>query len=105
MIHETLKCPPVYMTISRQCGLPGEEQQIILIDEAPFLVSPSIHSLLLAERDPCYSVLLWIDSFCMYSYRTVIKDLGNLRSMAQFSEGFDLSRIRKTHTLAFKMKL
>jgi hypothetical protein len=38
------------MAISHRWELFGEEQQIILLDEAPFLVSPSIHSHL-AKRD------------------------------------------------------
>jgi Heterokaryon incompatibility protein (HET) len=65
MIHAKLRFPPPYTAISHRWGLLGEEQQIILIDNAPFLVSPSIHSLLLAKRDPRRSVLLWTDSICI----------------------------------------
>jgi hypothetical protein len=32
---------------------------------------------------------IWIDSLCIYSYRTAMKHLRNLRFMPQFSEGFD----------------
>jgi hypothetical protein len=32
---------------------------------------------------------LWLDMVCMYSYRTAMKHLRNLRFMPQFSEGFN----------------
>jgi hypothetical protein len=44
----------------------------------------------------CLSVrYLWIDSLCIYSYRTAMKHLGNLRFMPQFSEGFHFVSERK----------
>jgi hypothetical protein len=45
---------------------------------------------------------LWIDSLCIYSYRTAMKHLRNLRFMPQFSEGFNfLSRSGKTYAPCF----
>jgi hypothetical protein len=38
---------------------------------------------------------LWIDAICMYSYRTAMKHLRNLRFMPQFSEGFNSPRSGK----------
>jgi hypothetical protein len=39
--------------------------------------------------------ILWIDAICIYSYRTAMKRLGNLRFMPQFSEGFHFVSERK----------
>lgn len=49
---------------------------------------------------------LWIDSLCIYSYRTAMKHLRNLRFMPQFSEGFDFWGVAEKLMLrAFKIKL
>jgi Heterokaryon incompatibility protein (HET) len=47
---------------------------------------------------------LWIDSICIYSYRTAMKRLGNLRFMSQFSEEFHFCLgAEKLMLCAFKM--
>jgi Heterokaryon incompatibility protein (HET) len=38
---------------------------------------------------------LWADALCIYSYRTAMKYLGNLRFMPQFSEGIHFVSERK----------
>jgi hypothetical protein len=38
---------------------------------------------------------MWIDAVCIYSYRTAMKRLGNLRFIPQFSEGFHFVSERK----------
>jgi hypothetical protein len=40
----------------------------------------------------------WIDQICIYSYRTTMKHLRNLRFIPQFSEGFDFVSERKNWT-------
>jgi hypothetical protein len=65
MIHETLESAPPYTAISYHWGNPSpEEMTEILINGSSFKVSPTIHSLLLAERGPKMSTVLWIDSIC-----------------------------------------
>jgi hypothetical protein len=34
---------------------------------------------------------IWIDSLCIYFYRTIMKDLGILKFAPQFSEGFNFT--------------
>jgi hypothetical protein len=47
-----------------------------------------------------------VDLLCMYSYRTAMKHLGNLRFMPQFSEGFDCCLgAEKTYAPCFKEKI
>ncbi|GAB1316385.1 hypothetical protein MFIFM68171_06595 [Madurella fahalii] len=65
IIHVKLGEVPPYTAVSHRWGAPGETQEIILIDEAPFLVSSNIHSLLLAKRSITKHVVLWIDSICI----------------------------------------
>jgi hypothetical protein len=48
---------------------------------------------------------IWCDALCVYSYRTAMKHLKNLRFMPQFSEGFNLSRSGKTHAPCFRDKI
>ena len=43
----------------------------------------------IVEKHTTSPELLWIDALCIYSYRTAIKTLKNLRVMPQFSEGLD----------------
>jgi hypothetical protein len=42
---------------------------------------------------------VWIDSLCIYSYRTAMKHLRNLRFMPQFSEGFDFGGVSERKNL------
>ncbi|KAK5661099.1 hypothetical protein OQA88_10989 [Cercophora sp. LCS_1] len=65
MVHARLSAPPPYTAISHRWMDPGDGQGIILIDEAPFLVSPSIHSLLIAKRSYHKHAYPWIDSICI----------------------------------------
>jgi hypothetical protein len=46
-------------------------------------------------RQPSEWTLYWIDALCIYSYRTAMKRLGNLRLTPQFSEGFHFVSERK----------
>lgn len=66
MIHETFASAPPYTAISYHWGNPSPEEMMgILINGSSFKVSPTIHSLLLAERDPKMSTVVWIDSICI----------------------------------------
>lgn len=65
MIHSTLKYPPPYIAISHRWEQPGVSQEIILIDGAPLLVSPNVHSFLRAKRSSLRHVVIWIDSICI----------------------------------------
>jgi hypothetical protein len=65
MIHETLKNPPSYTAISYRWPGAGETPEVIFIDGGSFLVSRSIHSLLLAKREHLNQVLVWVDSICI----------------------------------------
>ena len=63
----------------------------ILLDDQTFPVMENLYDTLRHLRLKNDQVrYLWIDALCMYSYRTAMKHLGNLRFMPQFSEGFDL---------------
>jgi Heterokaryon incompatibility protein (HET) len=64
IIHSSIHNPPPYIAISHRWADPGEEE-IILIDGAPFLVSPNIYNLLVAKRSAFRHVILWIDSICI----------------------------------------
>src|ERR1700733_12517785 len=63
MRNHSFKYPP-YIAISHRWAAPGNEE-IILIDGAPFLVSPNIYNLLVAKRSTFRHVILWIDSICI----------------------------------------
>ncbi|KXH29967.1 hypothetical protein CNYM01_13181 [Colletotrichum nymphaeae SA-01] len=65
IIHATLDSPPPYRAVSHRWASTGDEPQIILVDGAPFLVSTSIHDLLIELRRMRLSQLLWIDSICI----------------------------------------
>jgi hypothetical protein len=58
IIHVRLGALPSYTAVSHRWAGPGDTQEIILIDEAPFLVSSSIHALLLAKRSNLKHIVL-----------------------------------------------
>jgi hypothetical protein len=59
------------------------------------LVTENLFEALTRLREEGDSKWIWIDALCIYSYRTAMKHLGNLRFMPQFSEGFDFVSERK----------
>src|ERR1700733_11343195 len=61
----------------------------IKIDDEILDVTRKLRCALRHLRSPSRPRLLWVDAVCMYSYRTAMKHLRNLRFMPQFSEGFN----------------
>ena len=55
----------------------------------------AVESLRSPPRSSQKPLVLWVDAVCMYSYRTAMKHLVNLRLMPQFSEGFNFVSERK----------
>ena len=65
IVHTSLQNPPSYVAVSHRWAEPGQAQEMILIDGGLFLVSSSIHTLLLAKRSNLHHRLFWIDSICI----------------------------------------
>jgi len=65
MVHVDLTSPPQYTAISYRWGSAEEKPLFIMIDGAPFPISRSLHTLLLAKRKSRHHVLFWIDAICI----------------------------------------
>ncbi|CZR66338.1 uncharacterized protein PAC_16239 [Phialocephala subalpina] len=78
MIHETLESAPTCAAISYHWGNPSPEEMMeILINGSSFKVSPTIHSLLLAERGS------------KNEYRALVRDLDRSASSEDSATEFD----------------
>ena len=69
----------------------GESNDIttIRVDGSEMQVTRNLESALRHLRHHEKSRILWVDAICIYSDRTAMKHLGNLKFVPQFSEGFD----------------
>jgi Heterokaryon incompatibility protein (HET) len=77
-----------YNALSYSWG-PDRPTKVIICNDMTVVVNDSLGSALVSLREQREEVRIWCDVLCMYSYRTAIKHLGNLRFMPQFSEGCD----------------
>ena len=79
----------------------GEKEWNVQVDGQCMKVSEVVYTILCERRSLVKDRWIWIDQICIYSYRTAMKHLENLRFMPQFSEGFDFVSERKYYAPCF----
>jgi hypothetical protein len=78
----------LYEALSYAWGGSGKPL-FISIKEHKLPVTVNLHTALSRLRDCSLTRIIWIDAVCIYSYRTTMKHLRNLRFIPQFSKGFN----------------
>jgi hypothetical protein len=94
VLNHSIEEAPLYEALSYCWGDVSKMAQITT-DGKSMLVTPNLCAALMYLRQNSTPRTLWVDAVCIYSYRTVMKRLGNLRFIPQFSEGFHFISERK----------
>jgi hypothetical protein len=90
----SLNSEPYYEAISYVWEDPSNKTPILLNGcwwHVTSNLGTVLHSLAIRAGEKIY----WVDAICIYSYRTAMKRVGNLRFIPQFSEGFHFVSERK----------
>ena len=87
LVPVRLKFAPSFEAVSYRWGDAGQRRYATTINGSRFWVSSTVHGILRGLQYSTEERLLWIDSICIYSYRTAMKRLGNLRFYASVFRG------------------
>jgi hypothetical protein len=91
-IRSPIDGAPRYQALSYTWGNPKRTHSIS-VDGQRLEITKSAHEALHDLVPFGGSRLIWVDSICIYSQRTAMKDLGTLRFAPQFSEEFNSTHI------------
>lgn len=95
LVDSSLDVYPPYEALSYTWGNEPASYQLQIASERQIAIRPNLKQVLQVLRHTNEERTLWIDALCLYSYRTAMKRLENLRFIPQFSEGFHFVSERK----------